>query len=59
MLSKFQNIWMCSCSEIPETQVYHWVVAVLLAKSVKHPFLNEISCAQNLFNPPEIVGVDR
>jgi len=51
MLSKFKNIWICSCSEMPKKQVYHWVVAVFMAKSVKHPFLNEISCAQNLFNP--------
>jgi hypothetical protein len=59
MLSKFQNIWMSSWSEIPQTQVYHWVVAVFLAKSVKHPFLNEISYAQNLSNPLQTVGVDR
>ena len=51
MLSKFQNIWMYSCSEMPQKQVYHWVVAVFMAKSMKHPFLNEISCAWNLSNP--------
>jgi hypothetical protein len=58
MLSEFQNMWMCSCSEMPQTQVYHWVVAVFLAKSMKHPFLNEISCGHNLFNPRQTVGVD-
>jgi hypothetical protein len=47
MLSKFQNIWMCSCSEMPQTQVYRWVVAVFLAKS-----------GHNLFNPLQTVGVD-
>jgi hypothetical protein len=35
------------------------VVAVFLAKSVKHPFLNEISGAQNLSNLLQTVGVDR
>jgi hypothetical protein len=33
MISEFQNIWMRSCSEMPQTQVYHYVVAVFLAKS--------------------------
>jgi hypothetical protein len=31
---------------------------VFLAKSVKHPFLNEISRAQNLSNLLQTVGVD-
>jgi len=56
MLSKFQNIWMCSCSETPLTQVYHWMMTVFLAKSMKQPFLNEISCVQNLSNPLKNVG---
>ena len=34
------------------------MVAVFLAKSVKHPFLNEISCAQNLSNPLKTLGVE-
>jgi hypothetical protein len=42
-----------------DRRLYHWVVAVFLAKSVKHPFLNEISCAQNLSNPLQTVGVAR
>jgi hypothetical protein len=58
MLSKFQNIWMRSYSEMSQTQVYHWVVAVFLAKSLKHPFLNKISFGHNLFNPLQTVGVD-
>ena len=58
MLTNFQNIWICSSLEMPKTRVYHWVVAVFLAKSIKDPFLTEISCAQNLSNPLKTVGVD-
>jgi len=39
--------------------MYHWMVAVFLAKCIKHPFWTEISCAQNLSNPLQTVGVDR
>ena len=59
MLSKFQNIWICSYTEMPKTWVYHWVVAVLLAKPSKHPFLTEISWTQSLSNSLKTVGVDR
>jgi len=44
---------------MPPKQVYHWVVAVFLAKSVKYPFLNKTSCAQNVSNLLQTVGVDR
>jgi len=55
MLSKFQEYFH---SEMPKTWVYHWVVAVFLAKSIKHPFLNEISYAQNSINPLQTVNVN-
>jgi hypothetical protein len=46
MLSAFQNIWMRSCPEMPQTQVYHYVVAVFLAKSMKHPYPEAVrACA--------------